>query len=217
MVHAWLARSSDDHVRICRPAAGATAEAAATSYAGESAVRRQGGVCSYTSHRLEKIGTGSATRLERYERSDVQVMALADSECPAPYAARTDAYVPTYDVNPRAFEAIMQLWAAAAASTLRFDQELACCTGAASGAAVAVAPATLGDSGRRLRGAIDGGRMKSATIARIVRVSGSVWQRRYALFVANPDSSDAQARLYVIYLRKPLRGPYHITAIADTN
>ena len=111
----------------------------------------------------------------------------------------------------------MQLWAAAAVSTLRFDQELACCAAAGSGTAVAVAPTTLSDSARRLRGAIDAGRMKSATVARIVRVSSSVWQRRYALFVANPDSSDAQARLYVIYLRKPLRGPYHITSIADTN
>jgi hypothetical protein len=216
MVHGWLSRSSDDHVRVCQPA-GATAEAGAVTYAGESAVRRYGGVCSYTSHRLEKIGNGSATRLERYERSDVQIMALADSECPALNAASTDAYVPTYDVGPRAFEAIMQLWTAAAASTQRFDREVACCVGGGSGAAVAAAPATLGDSGRRLRGAIDAGRMKSASVTRIVRVSSSVWQRRYALFVANPDSSDAQGRLYVIYLRKPLRGAYHITAVADTN
>jgi hypothetical protein len=216
-VHAWLARSSDDHVRVCRPTAAATGDAAAASYSGESAVRRQGGVCSYTSHPLVETGKGSATRLERYERSEVQIMALADSDCPAPDPASNNAYVPTYDVSPRAFEAIMQLWAAAAASTLRFDQELACCAGARGGSAVAVAPATLGDSARRLRGAIDAGSMKSATVARVVRVSSSAWQRRYALFVANPDSSDAQARLYVIYLRKPLRGPYHITAIADTN
>src|SRR5262249_54579258 len=97
------------------------------------------------------------------------------------------------------------------------DQELACCAEASPGAAVAVGPVALGDSGRRLRGAIDAGRMKSASVTRIVRVAGTVWQHRFALFVVNPDSSDAQPGLYVLYLRKPLRGPYHITAIADTN
>lgn len=217
LVRAWLSRSRDDQVRECRAAGGSNVEPGAASFSGESAVRRHGGVCSYTSHRLEKIGEGGAARLERYERGEVQFMALAGSECPTPHPSGADAYVATYDVSPRSFEAIMQLWAAAAASTQHFDQELGCCAAATSGTAVALGPVALGDSGRRLRGAIDAGHMKSARVARIVRMSGSLLQHRYALFVANPDSSDAQAPLYVIYLRKPLRGPYHITAVADTN
>jgi hypothetical protein len=217
MVRAWLARSADEHVRVCQSDAGRTGETVAATYAGETTVRRHGGVCSYGSHRLEKIGSTSTGRLERYERSEVQLMALADSECPTPYAAGANAYVPTYDVTAPAFDGIMQLWTAVAASALRFDQELACCASTRAGAAVAVGPGALGDSGRRLRAAIDAGRMKPASVARIVRVSRSVWQRRYALFVANPDSNAAEAQLYVIYLRKPARGPYHITGVADTN
>ena len=217
MVHSWLSHSSDEHVRVCQLSGSATSAASAASYTGESAVRHHGGVCSYSSHRLEKIGDANRGRLERYERSDVQVMALAGSECPTPHPTGADAYIPTYDVSARAFEAIMQLWAAASASTQRFDQEVACCADSGPGAAVAVGPAALGDSGRRLRSAINAGHMKSASVTRIVRMSGSVWQHRYALFVANPDIRDAQPRLYVIYLRKPLRGPFHITSVADTN
>jgi hypothetical protein len=217
MVRTWLERSRDDHVRVCQPAGCCSNAADAASYTGESAVRRRGGVCSYASHRLEKLGEAGASRLERYERGEAQVMALAGSECPTPHPTGADAYVATFDVSPRAFEAIMQLWAGAAASTRRFDQELACCADTGSGTAVAVGPVALGDSGRRLRGAIDAGHMKSARVTRIVRMSGSLLQHRYALFVANPDSSDPQARLYVIYLRKPLRGQFHITAVADTN
>jgi len=216
MVRKWLASSKDDHVRVCQASGGGTGAAATASYTGESAVRRRGGVCSYASHRLERVDEAGAGRLQRYERGEVQVMSLAGSECPTPHPIGADAYVPTFDVSPRAFEAIMQLWAAAAASTQRFDQELACCADSGSATAAAVGPAALGDSGRRLRGAIDAGHMKSARVTRIVRMSGSLLQHRYALFVANPDSTDAQARLYVIYLRKPARGPYHITAVADT-
>ena len=217
LVHKWLARSADDHVRVCQPPASGPGELQATTYAGESALRRQGGVCSYARHGLLRVDAGNNSRLERDERGDVEVMALAGEQCPEPHPTGADAYVPTYDVSARAFESIMELWASVAASALRFDRELACCEGTGAGAAVAVGPAALGDSGRRLRGAIDGGRMKSASVTRIVRVSASVWQRRYALFVANPDDASGQARLYVIYLRKPLRGPYHITAVADTN
>lgn len=218
LVHKWLARSADDHVRVCKPAASAPGEPPeTTTYAGESAVRRHGGVCSYARHGLLKVDAGDNSRLERDERGNVEVMALAGEQCPEPHPTGADAYVPTYDVSARAFESIMELWASVAASALRFDRELACCEGTGAGAAVAVGPAALGDSGRRLRGAIDGGRMRSASVTRIVRVSASVWQRRYALFVTNPDNAGGQARLYVIYLRKPLRGPYHITAVADTN
>jgi hypothetical protein len=204
-------------VRVCKPATGGPGEPLETTYAGESAVRRQGGVCSYARHGLLKVDAGNTSRLERDERGDIEVMALAGEECPEPHPIGADAYVPTYDVNARAFEAIMQLWASVAASALRFDRELACCEETGPGTAVAVGPAALGDSGRRLRGAIDGGHMKSATVMRIVRVSASVWQRRYALFVANPATAAGEPRLYVIYLRKTLRGPYHITAVADTN
>jgi hypothetical protein len=46
---------------------------------------------------------------------------------------------------------------------------------------------------------------------------GSALRRRYALFVKAPDSPDAAGSRFVIYLDKSLRGPYEITAFAETN
>ena len=63
MVRTWLSRSSDEHVRVCQPPASATSAAPAVSYTGESAVRHHGGVCSYASHRLQKIGIHQADSL----------------------------------------------------------------------------------------------------------------------------------------------------------
>jgi hypothetical protein len=54
-------------------------------------------------------------------------------------------------------------------------------------------------------------------VTRIVRVPGSVLRHRYALFVKAPDSPDAASSRFVIYLDKTLRGPYQITAFAETN
>jgi hypothetical protein len=216
IVRGWLARSSDDHVIVCTPH-GPGAETDATPlYTGESAVTKRGTLCSYSSHGLTKVGTGAASRLQRYERADAVGMALAGGDCPAPPAAAAgERYTTTYDLSPAAFVQIMEFWAAAAASVQSFDRELACCDvrGGSTGAAADTAVATA--TRQRLRVAIEAGRMKTATVTRIVRISGRGMRRRYALFVADPDSRPAGSTVYVIYLSRWLGGPYHITGVTD--
>jgi len=213
-VRDWLARSGDERVLACTPPA---ADAAAPLYTGESAVARQGAVCSYHSHGLVKVGVGATAHFERYERSDALRMALADGECPAPHSAAAGRdYVTTYDISPQAFVALMRLWADLTASTAAFDR--ACggpypCGRAHQGASPSP---VAGDTEKRLRAAIDSGRMQTAAVARIVRMSGSPLRRRYALFVVDPDRPADQPGFYVIYLSKRLRGPYQLTGIADT-
>ena len=210
-VRDWLARSGDARVVACTPSA---ADAAAPLYTGESAVSRHDAVCSYRSHGLVKVGGGAAARLERYERGDALLMALADNDCPPPHgAAAGRPYVTTYDISPAAFVAIMRLWTELAASTEAFDR--ACCEPGGTRAGAALPPAAA-ETRRRLRAAIDGGRMQTAAVARIVRISGSPLRRRYALFVADPDRPADQPGFYVIYLSKRVRGPYQLTGIADT-
>jgi hypothetical protein len=213
-VRDWLARSSDERVLACTPPAG---DAASPLYTGESAVARQGAVCSYHSHGLVKVGGSAQAHLERYERSDALRRALADGDCPAPHTAAAGRdYVTTYDISPQAFVALMRLWAELTASTAAFDR--ACggpytCGRAHQGAAPSP---VAGDTQQRLRAAIDNGRMQTAAVARIVRMSGSTLRRRYALFVVDPDRPADQPGFYVIYLSKRLRGPYQLTGIADT-
>jgi hypothetical protein len=172
-----------------------------------------------------KRGSGAASRLERYERGDaLQMTPAASPSCPAPHTgAVSGPYVATYDTSTTAFIAIMQLWSAVAASARAFDH--ACCDYGGtqpqaqprtSAAAATAATAGGTEARRRLRAAIEAGQMRAAALARIVRISGSLLHRRYALFVVDPDSPAAQPAYYVIYVRKDLRSPYRISGIGDT-
>ena len=202
LVRAWLAHSADDHVIVC--AAAASEAQGALLYSGESAVAHAEGVCSYSSHGLNPAGSDGKRELRRYDRGDALHMALATTDCPAPHAP-AQAYTETYDVSPAAFVAIMQLWSAAAASVQMLEAEI---EGHGS---------DRGDSatGRRLRQAIETGRMKAAPVIRIVRLSGAGLHRRYALFVADPARGPRESTLYVIYLTRWIGGPWHISGVAD--
>lgn len=220
IVRDWLARSGDDHVVACvvpapdKVATGVSADVVPL-YFGESAVARQGSVCSYSSHGLTPVGTGTKRQLRRYERGDALHLALAVRACPPPHSAiPAEYYTETYDVSADAFVSIMGLWAAAATAAPAFDAESCCdsrnaAAGAARGAVAATGP------GKRLRAAIEAGRMKTASVTRIVRISGLSLRRRYALFVADPDSQPPGSTLYVIYLSRWLAGTYRITGVAD--
>jgi hypothetical protein len=213
VVRGWLAHSSDEQVLVCPQAAPRGAEEPGNpAYFGESALRRRGAVCSYSSHGLTRIGAGAAAHLESYERGEALAMAFAGADCPPPRApSAATPYTATYDVSPSAFVAIMRFWAAAAAHTEDFDRELG---RTARGGSEPEASAALG-ARTRLRAAIEGGRMQAAAVTRIVRISGFGLRHRYALFVADPDSRPPGSTLYVIYLSKWPTGPYHITGIAD--
>jgi hypothetical protein len=209
VVRDWLAHSSDDHVIVCTAAG--VAQDVAPLYNGESGVTRHGTLCSYSSHALIRAGSGAASRLQRFERGEAVSMALAGGDCPAPHASTTEQrYTTTYDLSPAAFVSIMQYWAAAVDSTQSFDRELTCC-GAGEGSAAGTALAA--ETRTRLRAAIAAGRIKAAGVTRIVRFSGRVLHRRYALTLPDPDSRPAGATVYVIYLSKWAAGPYHITGI----
>lgn len=212
VVRAWLAHSSDDHVIVCAPGSGGDAPGA-TLYSGESRVGRQGAVCSYSSHGLTRVASGTGGRLQRYERGDAVRMAIAGRECPPPHSALVaERYTETYDLSPAAFVSIMELWSAAAAATQTFDQE--CCENRGAPGAARSAPAS-GATAQRLRAAIAAGRMKSIPVTRIVRITGLSLRRRYALFVADPDSQPPGSTLYVIYLSRWLAGTWHLTGVAD--
>jgi hypothetical protein len=227
-VRDWLKRSEDQQVRACTVSGDRADPAAPTvQYLGESGVTRRDGVCSYRSHGLVKRGTGAAGRLERYEAGDALQMAPAANACPAPHTgAASGPYVATYDTSATAFVAIMQLWSEVSASTRAFDH--ACCDygGTQPRAPPGTPPAagTAGGAGgvggtearARLRAAIEAGQMRAAALARIVRISGSLLHRRYALFVVDPASPAAEPAYYVVYVRKDLRSPYRISGIADT-
>ena len=215
IVRGWLARSGDDHVRVCSPQAAGSDTSGATLYTGESAVTRSRSVCSYSSHLLTRIGNGAGSRLQRFESAEGTGMAIAgNGGCPAPHSAPAELYTMTYDLSPAAFESIMAFWATVAASAAAFDHELACCTVGGSAAAAppsAAASATVA----RLRAAIAAGRMQTAAVPRIVRLAGRGVRHRYALFIADPDSRPLGATVYVIYLSKWLAGPWRISAITD--
>ena len=208
-VSEWLAHSTDERVVRC-PQPGAPGGAAATAlYFGEGAVTRHGTVCTYPRHGLTLAGSGAAARLVRYDRSEALAMALADPECPPPHAPTTaQGYVETYDISTATFVGIMRLW-----------------SGLAGAPAVAPAAAPSGSGGTgalaagtraRLQAAL-GAPTSGATVTRIVRIPGSVLRHRYALFVKAPDTPAGAGSQYVIYVDKKLRGPYDITAFAETN
>jgi hypothetical protein len=204
LVREWFARSPDERVVVCPQTAAPGNEAAAPLYFGEGAVRQRGAVCSYLSHGLTRAGSGDTARLEHYEHSEALAMALAGSDCPRPHAASAAAdYVETYDVSPAAFVGIMRLWSATTATL--------------AAAGPSAAGARMAPEARDGLETIGPGRVSSASVTRIVRIPGSVLRHRYALFLKVPDTSSGNSTLYVVYVDKSLRGPYEITALAETN
>ena len=202
-------------MRVCTPQAVGSDPQGATLYTGESAVTRSRSVCSYSSHLLTRVGTGAASRLQRFESAEGVGMAIHGSgACPAPHSTPAELYTVTYELTPAVFESIMAFWATAAASAGAFDHELTCCTVAGS-AAAAPASAAASATRERLRAAIAAGRMRAAAVTRIVRLAGRGVRHRYALFVADPDSRPAGTTVYVIYLSKWLGGPWRISNITD--
>ncbi len=210
LVSEWFAHSTDERVVICpqRPTPGG--EVPAPLYFGEGPVSRHGAVCSYASHGLALVG-GAAERLERYERSEALDMALARADCPRPHGATgLAAYIETYDINPPAFEEILRLWSAATAG-LGGGADKHCC--AAHAERPAIAPEAL----EHIEAALGRVHPLRATVTRIVRIPGSVLRHRYAMFLTVTDPGAASPALYVVYVDKRLRGPYEISAFAETN
>jgi hypothetical protein len=205
----WLKRSGDERVMVCNPPA--VPLEAPPSYRGESAVSRHGEVCSYSSHGLAQVGSGAAARLQRYDRGNAVRMALAGADCPPlPAPHGTDPYTETYDVSSAAFAAIVELWGTAAASTAGFDRASCCDSGGSPGSA---ATATAAATRARLSAAIAAGKMKTAAMIRIVRISGTLLRHRYALMVADPEQRATGSALYVVYLSKSLTGTWRITGV----
>jgi hypothetical protein len=223
VVRAWFAHSADQRVVMCPQNAAATGESAAPLYFGEDAVSRQGAVCSYRSHGLTLTGSGDAARLQRYERSEAVDMTLASPVCPIPHAPGTVPYVETYDITAASFEQIMRLWSAAAAAAAG-EANAQCCarhpdgdkgSGSAHGqpAHLSIAPEVR----EHLEAALGPDHLLTPTVTRIVRIPGSMLRHRYALSLAVTDTAAASTALYVVYVDKTVRGPYEITAFAETN
>jgi hypothetical protein len=205
LVQQWFAHSPDERVVMCPQARAPGNEGATALYFGEGGLTQHGTVCTYPRHGLTLAGSGTAASLVRYDRSEAVAMALARPECPPPHAATGgQGYVETYDVSTSTFVGIMRLWSAIATAS----------SAAPSGSAAA--SASLAATRARLQAAL-GTRTSAATVTRIVRIPGSVLRHRYALSVKAPDAPAGAASQYVIYVDKTLRGPYEITAFAETN
>lgn len=202
LLRAWFAHSSDERVRLCPQSPAAAGEDTAAVYLGEGAVAQHGTVCSYPSHVLARIGSGSGEHLQRQEGTEALEMALAGAQCPVPHAGTHD-YVETYDVSTAAFASIMRLWSQTSAAI-------------AAGTPTAV-DATGTDVRKRLEAALSPGHSGGAVVNRLVRIPGSVLHHRYALFIKVPERAGDAGPLYVIYVDKNLRGPYWISAFAETN
>ena len=202
LVRAWFAHSSDERVRLCPQSPAAAGEDTAPVYFGEGPVARHGEVCSYPSHVLTRIGSRSGEHLQRHEGTEALEMALAGAECPLPHAGTHD-YIETYDVSAAAFASIMRLWSHTSAAI-------------AAGTPTAV-DATGAEVRRRLEVALRPGNSAGAAVNRLVRIPGSVLHHRYALFIKVPERATNTGPLYVIYVDKNLRGPYWISAFAETN
>jgi hypothetical protein len=202
VVRGWFAHSTDERVLVCQQPATTGTDGAAPLYVGEGSVTQRGAVCSYLSHGLTLAGSGAAARLQRYERTEALTMALADTDCPRPHTGTGPrAYVETYDVSPEAFVAIMRLWSATSAPPSAGAGQHGCCS----------------ETRAKMQATIGPSRMSGAAVTRIVRIPGSLLHHRYALFINAPDPPAAGASLYVIYVDKHVRGPYEITAFAETN
>jgi hypothetical protein len=200
LVREWLARSRDLRVLVCR-VPGADAAEASEQYSGEGPTSRHGTVCSYPSHGLSPVGSGSARRLQRYEQGEALAMRMMPAgPCPPEHASPAPRYVLTYDLSHEAFASFMQWWLAAADSPQLFD---------ASGP-------VGGDAANRLRAAIAAGHMRQAQLQRIVRLPGSVLRHRYSAFLDNPEAG-AGASEYVLYVsRHRLHATWQLTAVAET-
>ena len=202
LVRAWLAHSSDERVRLCRQSPAAAGEDTAPVYFGEGPVAQHGTVCSYPSHVLARIGSGSGEHLRRQEQTEALEMALAGPECPVPHSGAHD-YVETYDISDAAFASIMRLWSQTSVAI-------------AAGTPTAV-DATGAEVRKRFEAALGPRRSAGAAVSRVVRIPGSVLHHRYALFIKVPEGAADTGPLYVIYVDKNLRGPYWISAFAETN
>ena len=215
LVSEWFAHSPDERVVMCPQAGAARGEGATALYFGEGGLTRHGTVCTYLRHGLTLAGSCTAAHLERYDRSEALAMALADPQCPPPHAPTSrQGYIETYDISTSTFVGIMRLWSATATS----PAGRACAATASRGCSSGPdgARASVGDTHARLQAAL-GKRVSGASVTRIVRIPGSVLRHRYALFVKAPDAPAGAASQYVIYVDKTLRGPYEITAFADSN
>jgi len=230
LVSEWFSHSLDERVVMCPQASSSASERATMLYFGEGGVTQHGTVCTYPRHGLALTGSGAAVRLERYDRSEALAMTSAGSDCPAPHASTSEqGYVETYDISTSTFLGIMRLWSAIASvptadrggrpGVAAGGKEPACA------AATASRECTSGSEGRsaltaetraRLQAAL-GTRSSGATVTRIVRIPGSVVRHRYALFVKATDAPGGAGSQYVIYVDKSLRGPYELTAFAETN
>jgi hypothetical protein len=216
LVGEWFSHSLDERVVVCPQASSSASEGTAVLYFGEGGLTQHGAVCTYPRHGLTLTGSGAGARLERYDRSEALAMTSAGPDCPAPHAPTSaQGYVETYDISTSTFLGIMRLWSAIASPP----------TAAACGAATASRECNSGSGGRsapaaethaRLQ-AVLGTRASGATVTRIVRIPGSVMRHRYALFVKAPDTPGGTGSQYVIYVDKSLRGPYELTAFAETN
>jgi hypothetical protein len=214
MVRAWLAHSRDQHVLVCSPRPQGGASGAEPVYSGESAVTKSGEVCRYTTHLLAHIGVGTTSRLQRLDATEAVAMAaVGDAPCPPPRDPATPKrYTITYDLTSAIFESLMAFWGGAASSVAEFDHALACC--GVGGGAPTAGSTTANAERARLRAAIVAGHMRSAPVTRIVRLAAHGLNRRYTLFIEDPDSGTA-ARVYLIYVTRFFRGPWHISGISD--
>ena len=215
LVHVWLAHSRDQRVLVCTPRPQSGTGGSEPTYNGESAVTEGGGVCRYATHLLARTGAGAMSRLQRYDTTEAVAMAaVGDAACPPPHDPATPKrYTMTYDLTSAAFESLMAFWGAAAGSTAEFDRALACC--GSGGAASTAGSATANAERLRLRAAIAAGHMQSAAVTRIVRLAAHGLNRRYTLFIDDPESGPGGARIYVIYVTRFFRGPWHISGISD--
>jgi hypothetical protein len=219
LVRGWFAQSADERVVMCPQSAAGAPEAAVPLYFGEGTVTQHAEVCSYLSHGLTLVGSGETARLRRYERGEALAMALAGAGCPRPHATPVAAtYVETYDVTPAAFVGIMRLWSAATAALANAGNEHCCALSGGTGRQAGATDARIAPEARtRLEAAITPDHASAVTVTRIVRIPGSVLRHRYAVFLAVPGPSPESPALYVVYVDKALRGPYEITAFAETN
>jgi hypothetical protein len=203
LVSEWFAHSPDERVVMCPQAGPSASEGATVLYFGEGGSTQHGTVCMYPRHGLTLAGSGAAARLERYDRSESLAMAIAGPDCPSPHAATSkQGYVETYDISTSTFLGIMHLWSSIVT--------------APAAATAQGAKASAPETHARLQSAL-GTRASGVTVMRIVRIPGSVLRHRYALFVKAPDAPAGAGSQYVIYVDKSLRGPYEITAFAETN
>jgi hypothetical protein len=215
LVGAWLAHSRDASVLVCTPPTQGDASAVEPVYSGESAITKAAGVCRYATHLLARTGVGATARLQRPDTTEAVAMAaVGAAACPQSHdPAMPKRYTMTYDLTPATFESLMAFWSTVAGSTMEFDRALACC--GAGGASSTAGGAVANAQRIRLRGTILAGHMQSAAVTRIVRMTAHGLNRRYALFIDDPESRPNGATIYVIYVTRFFRGAWHVSGISN--